>query len=40
MINLVDGHDPWNAYINITTYETERYTWIKDFYILVTTLGG
>jgi hypothetical protein len=39
-INLVNGDDPSQAYLNITTYEAERITWLRDVYIKATTLGG
>lgn len=39
-INLVNGDDPSHAYLNITTYETERETWLREVYIKATTLGG
>ena len=39
-INLVNGDDPSVAYLNITTYETERETWLREIYVLATTIGG
>lgn len=39
-IKLVNGEDPDNAYLNITTFEEDRATWIKHFCLMATTLGG
>ena len=39
-INLVNGDDPSNAYLIITTYETERETWLREVYMKATTVGG
>jgi hypothetical protein len=39
-INLINGDDPYNAYLDITTYETDRETWRREVYIKATTVGG
>ena len=40
LVNLLNGDDPEKSEITIATYEEERYSWFKDFYILATTLGN
>lgn len=39
-ISLVNGNDPANAYLNITTFEDVRETWLREIYVVATTVGG
>ena len=40
IVNLINGDNPEQAYLNITTFEEDRTSWIKDFYLMATTMGG
>ena len=40
IVNLINGDNPEQAYLNITTFEEDRTSWIKNFYLMATTMGG
>jgi hypothetical protein len=39
-VEMLNPNDPYSGLIDVTTYEEDRYTWVRHIYLKATTLGG